>query len=121
MGARELAAAIRSKQASSEEAIVAHLRRIEAVNSSLNAVTVVLADAAVMAAKSADRAVAAGDENIDLAGTPTTQGVPALVGAVPEIDAPHVERLRSAYGSAPQRQRGTRSAMTVSMADPPVP
>jgi amidase len=108
MSARELAEAIRSKQASSQEVIEAHLRRIEAVNGSVNAVTV-LADAALEAAKAADRAVAAGDElkplhgipftvkeNIDLAGTATTQGVPALASAVPEIDAPVSGRVRTA-------------------------
>jgi amidase len=35
-------------------------------------------------------------ENIDLAGTPTTQAVPALAEAVAAIDAPQVERLRAA-------------------------
>ena len=35
-------------------------------------------------------------ENIDLAGTPTTQGVPALADAVATIDAPTVERMRAA-------------------------
>jgi amidase len=84
MSATELAEAIRSRQASSREVIEAHLRRIEAVNPSVNAVTVVLAEQAVEAAKAADRAVAGGGdlpplhgvpftikENIDLAGTPT--------------------------------------------------
>jgi amidase len=42
MSALELAAAIRSKRVSSEDVIEAHLRRIEAVNPSINAVTVVL-------------------------------------------------------------------------------
>jgi len=35
-------------------------------------------------------------ENIDLAGTPTTQAVPALAEAVAPVDAPQVERLRAA-------------------------
>ena len=109
MSATELAQAISSKQASSQEVIEAHLRRIEAVNLSVNAVTVVLAEPAVEAAKAADRAVAAGGElpllhgvpftvkgNIDLVGTPTTQGAKALVGAYPTLDAPVVERLKAA-------------------------
>ncbi|HEX2729417.1 MAG TPA: hypothetical protein VHM16_06645, partial [Rubrobacteraceae bacterium] len=58
MGAVELAGAIRSRQASSQEVIEAHLRRIEAVNPSVNAVTVVLAERAVEAAKAADRGAA---------------------------------------------------------------
>ena len=35
-------------------------------------------------------------ENIDVAGTPTTQAVPALAEAVAPVDAPQVERLRAA-------------------------
>jgi amidase len=109
LSATELAEAIRSKQASSREVVQAHLRRIEAVNPSINAVTVVLGEQAIEAAKAADRAVAAGGDlprfhgvpftvkgNIDLAGTPTTQGAKALVGAFPTRDAPVVERLKAA-------------------------
>jgi amidase len=110
VGATELAAAIRSGQVSSREVIEAHLRRIEAVNPSINAVTVVLGEQALEAAKAADRATAAGGgvlppfhgvpftvkENIDLAGTPTTQGLRAMAGAYPRLDAPVVERLRAA-------------------------
>jgi amidase len=109
MSATDLAEAIRSRQASSQEVIEAHLRRIEAVNPSVNAVTVVLDEQAVEAAKAADRAVAAGRAlppfhgvpftvkgNIDLVGTPTTQGLKALAGAYPALDAPVVERLKAA-------------------------
>ena len=109
LSATDLAEAIRSRQVSSREVIQAHLRRIEAVNPSVNAVTVVLAEQAVEAAKAADRAVADGDPwppfhgvpftvkgNIDLVGTPTTQGAKALVGAFPTLDAPVVERLKAA-------------------------
>jgi amidase len=109
MGATELAEAIRSRQASSREVVEAHLRRIEAVNPSVNAVTAVLGEQALQAAGAADRAVAAGTDlpplhgvpftvkaNIDLAGTPTTQGARALVGAFPALDAPVVERLKAA-------------------------
>ena len=46
MSATELAQAIRARQASTQEVIDAHLRRIEAVNPSVNAVTVLLADQA---------------------------------------------------------------------------
>ena len=109
MSATDLAEAIRSRQTSSQEVIEAHLRRIEAVNPSVNAVTVVLAEQALDAAKAADRAVAAGGDlppfhgvpftikgNIDLAGTPTTQGLKAFAGAYPSRDAPVVERLKAA-------------------------
>jgi amidase len=109
MSATDLAGAIRSRQASSQEVIEAHLRRIEAVNPAVNAVTVVLAEQALDAAKAADRAVAGGGdlpplhgvpftvkENVDLAGTPTTQGIKALAGAYPRLDAPDVGRVRAA-------------------------
>lgn len=109
MSATELADAIRSGQASSQEVVEAHLRRIEEVNAGVNAVAVVLGERAVDAAKAADRAaIGAGDlpplygvpftvkGNIDLAGTPTTAGLKALAGAYPTGDAPAVERLRAA-------------------------
>jgi amidase len=108
-GAVELAALIRDREVSSREVIQAHLDRIEAVNPHLNAIVRLLADQALAAADAADRAVADGaslgplhgvpctvKENIDLAGTPTTQAVPALAEAVAPVDAPQVERLRAA-------------------------
>jgi amidase len=109
MSATELAEAIRSRQASSREVVEAHLRRIEAVNPAVNAVTVVLGEQALQAAKAADRVVAGGDElprlhgvpftvkeNIDVAGTPTTLGLKALAAAYPRQDAPSIERLKAA-------------------------
>ena len=108
-GAVELAAMIRDREVSSREVVQAHLDRIEAVNPHLNAIVRLLPDQALAAADAADRAVADGarlgplhgvpftvKENIDLAGTPTTQAVPALAEAVAAVDAPQVERLRAA-------------------------
>ena len=105
----ELAAMIRDREVSSREVIQAHLDRIEAVNPYLNAVVRLLPDQALAAADAADRAVSAETalgplhgvpftvkENIDLAGTPTTQAIPALAEAVAPVDAPQVERLRAA-------------------------
>jgi amidase len=109
MSATELAEAIRFRQISSQEVIEAHLQRIDMVNGSINAAVVVLTGQAVEAARMADRAVAAGadlgpfhgvpftvKENIDVAGTPTTQGLKALTNAYPSRDAPIVERLKAA-------------------------
>lgn len=111
LSAAELADAIRSRRVSSREVVEAHLRRIEAVNPLIGAVTVVLAEQALQAAKEADGAVARGEdvpplhgvpftvkENIDLAGTATTQGAKALAGAYPSRDAPVVERVKAAGG-----------------------
>jgi amidase len=111
LGALELAAGIRGGAFSSREVIVSHLRRIEAVNPALNAITLLLADAALQAASTADRLVAAGGalpplhgvpftvkQNLDLVGTATTIGLRMLAGAYPTRDAPSVERLRAAGG-----------------------
>jgi amidase len=109
MGATELAGAIRTRQVSSRAVVEAHLRRIEAVNPRLNAVTVVLAEQAVAAADEADRLTAQGGvlpplhgvpftvkQNIDLVGTPTTVGLKMLAEAYPDRDAAMVERMKAA-------------------------
>ena len=86
ISATDLAAAIRPRQTSRQEVIESHLR-IEAVNPSINALTVVLGEQALEAAKSANRAAVAGSgdlpplhgapftvrENINLVGTPPWQ------------------------------------------------
>src|SRR5579862_3057556 len=100
---------IRDREVSSREVIQAHLDRIETVNPYLNAIVRLLPDQALAAADAADRSVSDGTrlgplhgvpftvkENIDLAGTPTTQAVPALAEAVAPVDAPQVERMRAA-------------------------
>ncbi|MAT05603.1 MAG: indole acetimide hydrolase [Acidimicrobiaceae bacterium] len=109
LGALELADKIRSGETTSRAVVEAHLARIDAVNGHLNAVVRRLDGDALAAADAADAAVARGDtlgpfhgvpmtvkENIDLAGTATTQGVAALADAVASIDAPTVERMRGA-------------------------
>src|SRR5262249_2037419 len=109
LGIVELAKAIREKQISSREVIQAHLDRINTVNSRLNAVTVVLDEEALRAAEAADQALARGavpgllhgvpmtvKENIDLSGSPTTQGVVALKEALPPAESPHVTHLKRA-------------------------
>ncbi|MCK9520896.1 MAG: amidase [Dehalococcoidia bacterium] len=108
-GASELATMIRERQVRAREVLEAHLSRIEQVNPKLNAVTVVLGDEAMAAAEVADRAVEAGEplgalhgvplsvkENIDLAGSATTQGLVAMAEAIPPLDAPHIAQLRAA-------------------------
>jgi len=89
--------------------IETHLERIEAVNPHLNAIVRVLADEARAAADAADAARAGGDplpalhgvpftvkENIDVAGTPTTNSIAALANAIADLDAPIVARMRTA-------------------------
>lgn len=109
LGALELAERIRGREVSAKEVLEAHLDRVGQVNGDLNAIVRLLADEARTAADAADAAVARGDElgplhgvpctvkeNIDLAGTPTTQGVKALAEAIAPIDAPTVARMRAA-------------------------
>lgn len=104
-----LANDIRQRRVSSREVIEAHLGRIADVNPRVNAIVRVLDDQARAAADLADAAIARGDvlgalhgvpitvkENIDMVGLPTTQGIPALAEAIPQLDAPVVERMRLA-------------------------
>jgi len=107
--AAEIAAGIARKAFSSAQVVEAHLRRIESVNSRLNAIVRIFADEARRAAAEADRKVASGEalgplhgvpftvkENIDLAGAPTTWGVRSLAQAIAPSDAPIVARMRGA-------------------------
>lgn len=112
LGALQLAERIKAGEVTSREVVEAHLARIDAVNPHLNAIVRRLDESALAAADAADKALAdvadrsmlplfhgvpcTVKENIDLAGTPTTQGIPALAGAVASSDAPVVERIRAA-------------------------
>lgn len=103
--AHELARLIRDREVSSREVVSSHLARIEAVNPAVNAITVVLADSALRAADEADSKPAAGPlhgvpftikENIDCVGSATTQGLAAMVDAMPAVDAPVVAGMKAA-------------------------
>ncbi len=104
-GAARLAQMIRQGEVTSRQVVEAHLARIDEVNGSVNAITAVLADTALAAADAADQRQPTGPlhgvpfttkENIDLVGTPTTNGVPALAQAMPTLDAPVVARMKGA-------------------------
>lgn len=103
--AAELAQMIRSKEVSSEEVVKDHLKRIDEVNPKLNAVTVVLEETALAGARESDRNESKGPlhgipftvkENIDLVGSPTTNGIPAGANTLPTKDAPVSERMKGA-------------------------
>jgi amidase len=111
--AGELAAAIRGGRLSALDALESCLARIQEVNPEVNAVTSVFGEQARALAAGIDRRRAAGEEcgplagvpftvkdNIDVAGQPTTQGIPALKNAVAPLDAPLVKRLVEA-GAVP--------------------
>src|SRR5919108_1862699 len=70
--ATKLAQAICAKEISSEEAVSAYLKRIEEVNSKLNAVVQLIADAAIAQARKADTALIRGDIWGPLHGVPIT-------------------------------------------------
>ncbi len=108
MSAGEQAAAIAAGELSSVEVVQAHIDRIAAVNGKLNAVTTVL-DSALDDAAAADAARQAGaelgplhgvpftiKENLDVAGSATTEGLVAYEHNVVDTDAPVVERMRAA-------------------------
>ena len=105
----DLAALVASGEVSAHEVVDAHLDRIDEVNGWLNAAVLVVADEARAAAAEVDRARAAGDalgplagvpftvkDGLDLAGHPTTYGIPAFADNVPPIDDPTIGRLRDA-------------------------
>ena len=108
--ATKLAELIRTKEVSPVEVVQAHLNRIEALNSRLNAV-VTVADDALRFAKAAEEAVMAGKtlaplhgvpftakDSIDTAGILTQRGSPIFKGRVPGSDATSVARMKKAGG-----------------------
>jgi amidase len=107
--AAELARAIRAKEVSSEEVVDAYLQRIEEVNSKLNAVVQLTADAARAQAREADAALARRHikgplhgvpitmkDNIETAGVICTGGTKGRASFVPTHDAIVVARMRAA-------------------------
>jgi len=106
-----LAREIRARRISSEEVVVAYLRRIEEVNGRLNAVVQPPAQAALTAARVADAALARGDlvgplhgvpftakDVFDTAGVVTAAGLAERATFVPTHDATVVARMRAAGG-----------------------
>lgn len=108
--ATKLAELIRTKEVSPVEVVQAHLDRIEAVDPKTNAI-VTVADGALEAARTAEKAVIDGEElgplhgvpfsvkdSIDTAGVATQRGSPIFRGRVPETDATSVARMKKAGG-----------------------
>jgi aspartyl-tRNA(Asn)/glutamyl-tRNA(Gln) amidotransferase subunit A len=107
--ATELAGLIRAKRLSPVELMQATLARAQTLNPRLNAICTPTYDAALDAARAAERAVMRGEPLGPLHGVPTTikdlaftRGVRTMGGSnlfrerVPEFDHVHVERLRTA-------------------------
>ncbi|MFY9618916.1 MAG: amidase [Pyrinomonadaceae bacterium] len=106
--ATELVALIRTRALSPVEVVEAHLRRIERVNPSLNAI-VTIAEDAIDRARACEAAVMSGHDpgpllglpvtvkdTIDTAGLRTTSGSRIRAHHVPEQDAASVARLKAA-------------------------
>ncbi len=109
--ATSLAQAIRKKRMSSEEVVDAHLRRIDAVNTKLNAVVQLKADAARQRARDLDNVLARGEIAGPLHGVPFTvkdwidtsdaicaAGQVEAKDRLPKRDATVVARMRAAGG-----------------------
>ncbi|MEV8317747.1 amidase [Streptomyces sp. NPDC059900] len=107
--ARELAAAIRTRELSAREVVQAHLDRIEQVNAAVNAVVTLTAERALDAARAADEQTVRGaplgplhglpvahKDTHDTRGIRTTYGTPLLADNVPDRDELIVERIRGA-------------------------
>lgn len=107
--ALEIAAEIADGNVSSREVVQAHLDRIAQVNGSVNAIVRTLGDDALRMADEADTQRKSGHElgplhgvpftikdNIDVAGQPTTNGLPIFAEAIAPCDAPVVERMKAA-------------------------
>src|SRR5690349_4853401 len=108
--ASELAARIRAGAISSEAVVAAHLRQIERFDSRLHAVATLERDAALAAARAADRALAAHAAPIGplhgvpitikdafrVQGSRTTYGLPQYRGYRPAADCELARRIRGA-------------------------
>jgi amidase len=104
--ATELARMVRERAVPAVEVVAAHLRRIEAVDRTLNAVVELDAERALAAARDADEGRGPGGplrgvpftvkDNIEAAGIPMAIGDPERAGVVPDADATAVRRLRAA-------------------------
>ncbi|MCJ1715763.1 amidase [Curtobacterium sp. VKM Ac-2922] len=110
LDASELAARIRSGELTSVQVVQAHLDRIAAVDSKINAI-VTVNENALAEAQAADDALAAGQQvgplrgvpftvkdSIDTAGVLTQRGSPIFRGRTPDADAVSVARMKRAGG-----------------------
>jgi amidase len=108
MTARELALHIRQRDLSAREVMEAHLRRIEQVNPTVNAIVTLLPERALAGAGAADAAQRRGEPLGPLHGLPvahkdlvptkgirTVRGSPIFADDIPTQDALLVERIRA--------------------------
>jgi amidase len=109
LSACELGEGIRAGRFTCLDAMESVVERIPARNGDINAIVYDYSDSALEQARDADAALARGEdrgplhgipvtikENVDVAGTPTPNGVAALEGVIAPDDAPVVRNLRAA-------------------------
>jgi amidase len=109
LSAVEMAAGIRNRDFKPSEVMASVVARVEEQNPHLNAITIDLTERAMAEAEAADQGVDKGidlgplhgvpvtiKENIDMAGLPNTNGVPAFTEMMATEDAPLVRNLRKA-------------------------
>ena len=107
LSAVDLAALLRHKEVSAREVLEAHLRQVDRMNPTVNAIVTLDAEQAMRRAEHADREIAHGrllgplhglpiahKDLLDTAGMRTTYGSPIFRDHVPERDARIVARLR---------------------------
>ena len=107
--AHKLAGKLRSREIGCLELLEHHLARVERFNPALNAIIWTDLEAARERAHQADQVLARGEtwgplhglpmtikESFDLAGAPTTWGIPELSGHIAKTDAVTTARLRAA-------------------------
>lgn len=111
LGAAEAAEKIRSKQIKPSELVESVLDRVDTTNPNLNAIVLSHADNARRQALMADEAVVSGSElgplhgipitikhNVDMAGDPNPNGVPAFANLMADENCPLADRLHEAGG-----------------------
>src|ERR1700754_694346 len=104
----ETAALIRAGKVSAREVVTDALKRLDAVNPTINAITLGLHEEALAAADEADKALARGDAvgplhgvpattkvNVDQAGCPTDDGVVAYKSRMASRDNPLIANMRA--------------------------
>jgi amidase len=109
MTACEMARRVRGKELSAREVVAAHLRQVERINPTVNAIVTLTAERAMQEAALADERLARGEEVGPLHGLPvahkdlqetagvrTTYGSLIHEGYVPAFDSLVVERLKNA-------------------------
>lgn len=109
LDAVETAGLIRAKKVSAREVVADTLKRLDAVNPTINAVTLALHEEALAAADEADKALARGDSvgplhgvpattkvNLDQKGCPTDGGVVEYKNLMASRDNPVIANMRAA-------------------------